>query len=201
MRLLSVFALLDLPTVFGGHTGYESGVPRREGGDDGAGIGMASIVAVLLLILVTVGILVSLNPAGARAKLRSLAPAALMVVILAAPLGLWAASSGGDERSLIVERATTRTGAPEFIVYLGEDDLNTLETTRGKRAIRVECRNRDGRVVLDERQKWPFITERGYDYPHVHQAASREQFQRADSCRLRGTRVRLEAEVEGPLTG
>ena len=108
---------------------------------------------------------------------------------------------GGDQKSLIVERATGMTGAPEFIVYLGEDDVNTLDTTNGKRAVRVECLGRDGKVVLDARQRWPFVNEPGYDYPHVHQAASPEQLQRAERCRLRGTRVRLEGDVEGPVSG
>ena len=35
----------------------------------------------------------------------------------------------------------------------------------------MECLGRDG-LVLGARQRWPFVTEPGYDYPHVHQAAS-----------------------------
>lgn len=203
MSLLSLFALLDLPTIFGGHT-YDTGSspPRESVGDDGeTGIGTPYVVAVLLLALVTVGLLAWLSPSKARAKLKPAAPAALMAVIIVAPLALWAGSSGGDEKSLLVERATGVTGAPEFIVYLGEDDLNTLDTTNGKRAVRVECLGRDGKVVLDARQRWPFVNEPGYDYPHVHQAASPEQLQRAERCRLRGTRVRLEGDVEGPVGG
>jgi hypothetical protein len=199
--LFSVFALLDLPTVLGGH-GYLPSSGREPRGDDGAGgIGMASIVAVLVLALVTVGLLVWLSPSSARAKLKALAPRALTVVIIAMPLMVWAASSGGDEKNLIVERATGLTGAPELLLSLADKDLNTLETTKGKRAVRVECLGREGQVVLHAEHRWPFISERGYDYPHAHQPAKAEQLQRADRCRLRGTRVRLEADVKGALTG
>lgn len=199
--LASVLSLLDLPTVFGGHT-YDIGAsPSREsGGDDGGGgIGTASIIAVLAVVLVTVGVLASLNPTSARRKARSAAPAALMVIVVAMPLVLWAASSGGVEQGLIVERSTDLPGGPELLVNLADKDLNKLQMTGGRRAVRVECLGRGGEVVLDARQRWPFIKEPGYDYPHVHQRATREQLVQAERCRLRGTRVRLEADVEGAL--
>jgi hypothetical protein len=198
--LASVLSLLDFPTLFGGHT-YDTGAspPRDSDGGGPGGIGTASIVAVLVVTLVTVGLLASLNPASARSKMRSAGPAALMGVAIATPLVLWAASSGGVEQSLIVERATGLTGAPELLVNLTDEDLNKLQTTRGRRAVRVECLGRGGKVVLDAKQRWPFINEPGYDYPHAHQRATRDQLVRADRCRLRGTRVRLEAEVEGAL--
>jgi hypothetical protein len=202
MQLL-LSALPDIPTFIGGH-GYDTGaLPPGEpgGGDDGGeGIGMASIVAVIGLSLATVAVLIWLDPSNARAKLKAVLPGAPIVVLIAAPLVVWAGSSEGDEKSLIVERATGRTGVPEFIVSLGDEELNRLQTTNGKRAVRVECLGREGQVVLTAKQRWPFIYERGYDYPHAHQAASREQLQQADRCRLRGTRVRLEADVKGALT-
>lgn len=201
MRLLaSVLSLLDFPTLFGGHT-YDTGAssPRDSDGGGPGGIGTVSIVAVLVVTLVTVGLLASLNPSSARSKVRSAGPAALMGVAIATPLVLWAASSGGVEQSLIVERATGLTGAPELLVNLTDEDLNKLQTTRGRRAVRVECLGRGGQVVLDAKQRWPFINEPGYDYPHVHQRATRDQLVRADRCRLRGTRIRLEADVEGAL--
>lgn len=162
---------------------------------------MGWVAAVLLLTVFTAGVLVSLDPSGARAKLKSVGPAAVMALVILAPLMLWAASpGGGDEPSLLVERATTRAGNPELIVYLGEDDLNTLRTTRGKKAVRLECVGRSGQLVLEARQRWPFLNERGFDYPHVHQPVSVRQVHRVDRCRVRGTRVRLEADVEGALT-
>jgi hypothetical protein len=124
-----------------------------------------------------------------------------MAVVILAPLILWAASSGGGAaESLLVERATSRAGTPELIVYLGDKDLNTLKTTKGRKAVRLECLGRRGQVVLEAEQRWPFINERGFDYPHVHQPATVAQLHRVDRCRLQGTSVRLEADVEGVLS-
>jgi hypothetical protein len=192
--------LLD-SLVLGGHSGYGTSLKESSGDDGGGGIGTAPIIIVVLLALVSVGLLVGLNPSSAKARLKRLAPGVLIAAIMATPLLLWAATSGGDEKSLIVERATGRTGAPEFIVSLAEEELNTLDTTHGRRTVRVECLGREGQVVLEAKKRWPFPNERGYDYPHRHQAASAEQLRRADRCRLKGTSVRLEADVEGSLTG
>jgi hypothetical protein len=212
---LFVSALLEFPIVFAGHegsiTGRRSPDDGSPGGDEG-GIGTFPIVAVILLAVITVGLLVWVSrqekaSTGAATSgalnLKAIAPVGFIAAIIATPLIVWAASSGGDdEKSFIVERSTSDTGAPEFILTLGEDDLNTLKTTNGKKAVRVECLGREGQVVLAARQRWPFRSkEPGYDYPHTHQLASRQQLQQADRCRLRGTRIRLEADVEGALTG
>jgi hypothetical protein len=208
-----VFTLLDSSLVLAGH-GYEfrsSPSGESSGDDSGGGLSMEWIVAVLLLALVTVAVLMWLNRRekgpgdedGARAlKLKSVAPVAFTVAVIATPLVLWTTSSGGDEKSLMVERWTSSiTNAPELLVSLGEDDLNARKTTSGSKTVRLQCRGRQGQPVLDAKQKWPFIKERGYEYPHAHQAASAEQVQRADRCRLSGIGVPLEAEVEGALTG
>ena len=207
------FTLLDSSLVLAGH-GYDfSGSAGTDsgGGDDGGGLSTTWIVAVVGLSLATVAVLVWVSrreqapgdePQGGSLKLGKLAPAAFTIALVAAPLIVWTASSGGDDaQSLMVERYTSVTGAPELLVSLGEDDLNTLEATDGKRTVRVTCRGRQGQAVLDASQKWPFVLEKGYEYPHAHQAASPEQVQRADRCRLLGTGVRLEADVEGSLTG
>ena len=121
---------------------------------------------------------------------------------LAAPLVLWTTASGGDDKPLMVERfKNVATDAPELLISLGDEELNKLTTTGGKASVRIECIGRQGQPVLTGRQKWPFIRERGYEYPHAHQAATPDQVQRADECRVRGTRVTLEADVEGALTG
>jgi hypothetical protein len=206
--------LLDSSLILAGHgdsiTGnYPTGGSTVD--DDGGGIGMASIVAVLCLALVAVGLLMWLSrrekepgdegPVRAR-QLRSVAPLTFIAAIIAAPLIVWTASSGGDDqKGLIVERWTNDKGAPELIVSLTEEELNTLRTTNGKRTVRLSCLGRQGQAVLDANPRWPFITEMGYEYPHVHQAATSEQVQRVDECRLRGARVSLEADVEGALTG
>jgi hypothetical protein len=203
MRVLAL--LLDVPFIEAGHQYDFRDVPPGEssGEGGGGGIGTVWIVAVGLLALVVVALFVSLNPSKAIARLKAVAPKALILVVIAVPLIAWAASSGGDEQqSLVVERWTNDAGAPELIIWLGEKDLNTLETTNGKRTVQVECVGRDGQVVLDAEQTWPFVdNEAGYDAPHAHQPASREQLQRADRCRLLGTRVQLETDVTGALTG
>jgi hypothetical protein len=194
---------IDLPAIFGGHTGYGTG-PSREpsgAGDDDGSIGAGTIIAVLALGIITVVLLYSLSSSATKAKMKSFAPLAVLVAIIVVPLLVWTTASGGDDKSLIVERSTSNTGAPELIVSL-EEDLNTLKTTNGKRAVRLECLDRDGEVVLDAEQRWPFRSrEKGYAYPHTHQRATLKQRQRANRCRLKGTRVQLETDVEGALTG
>jgi hypothetical protein len=194
---------LDFPAIFGGHSGYGTG-PSREpsGGEEERGIGTGTILLGIALATVTLGVLYSLSSSSTKAKLRTLAPLAALVLIIAMPLVVWAAFSGGDEDNFVVERSTSDGGKPELIVSLLEEELNTLETTNGRRIVRLECASRDGKVVLKARKRWPFRTlERGYDYPHTHQTTSLEQRQRADRCQLRGTTVHLETEVEGALTG
>jgi hypothetical protein len=208
MRVLTQFPLallldFDFPVIFGGHSGYGTG-PTREpsGGDDDGGIGTGTIVAVLVLAAVTVGMLWQFSSPSTKARVRTLAPLTALVLIIAMPLVVWAAFSGGDEDSLVVERYTTDSGKPELVISLVEKELNTLKTTNGRRVVRLECISDDGKVVLKARQRWPFRTlERGYDYPHAHQPTSLEQRRRADRCQLRGTTVHLESEVKGFLAG
>lgn len=199
-----LFELIDPPSLEAGHQYDFRDVPPGEssGGGEEGGIGTPWIIAVAVLALVAIAVLVSLNPSKAIARMKAVAPKALILVVIAVPLIAWAAFSTGDEQqSLSVERWTNDAGTPELIISLGAQDLNTLETTNGSRTVRLECVGRDGQVVLDAEQRWPFVDEEpGYDSPHAHQAASREQLQRADRCRLRGTRVPLEASVTGALT-
>lgn len=201
--LLHLLSALDLPTVIAGHSGYGTGPSRQPSGaadDGGGGLSTGVIVGVALFAVVTAAVLVSLSSPSTKAKLKTLAPLGVILLIVATPLAVWTSSSGGDAQTLIVQRATGQTGAPELIVYLADKELNTLETTGGKRAVRVECVD-GGRVVLAARHKWPFINEPGFDFPHVHQRASRQLVRRADSCRVLGTRIGLEADVEGRLSG
>jgi hypothetical protein len=208
MRRLLFFVASDfLTTVLAGH-GYDvGGSTRREsdGDDEIAGLSMTWIMAAGGLALVTAGLLVWTSPEArarlARVRWKAVAPKAVIVVIIAAPLVAWTATSGEDEKSpdLRVQRSTALTGAPELLVSLGEDDLNRPQTTGGKRAVRIVCVDRDRRVVLDVKKRWPFANELGYDYPHTHLVTSRAQVQRAQRCRVQGTRVRLEADVEGRL--
>jgi hypothetical protein len=200
--LLGFVVDLDLPLA--GH-GYDVGQDLRDaddiGDDPNGGIGAPWILAALFLTLVTGGVLVWLNP-SVLVRLRAVAPKALILVVIAAPLIAWTASSRSDEtvEDLTVERWEGINGIPELLVSLGDKALNSLETTNGKKVVRVECVDREGQVVLDAEQRWPFIYERGYEYAHTHQQATQEQLQRANRCRVLGARIRLEAAVKGALT-
>jgi hypothetical protein len=88
---------------------------------------------------------------------------------------------------------------PELLVSLGSQDLNGLDFTAGKRTVRIECRGRDGKVMLKANKRWPFVLEKGYDYPHAHQKASREQLLRVARCRVIGARSWMESVVKGVL--
>lgn len=204
IHLLDLLTGIELP--LGGH-GYDVGsqnIPDADdiGDDPNGGIGAPWILGALFLTLSAVGFLVWLDPSGAIAKLKAYGPKIVILLIIAAPLVAWTASSrdDGERRSLMVERWTRLDGVPELLVSLGDKAMNTLATTNGKKVVRVKCIDRDGEVVLDAKQKWPFIYERGYEYAHTHQPATREQLQRADRCRLLGARTRLEASVSGALT-
>jgi hypothetical protein len=197
--------LLDVITVLAGHTYDVGGTPRGEsrGAEGGGGLGTTTIVALAALALATVGLLVQLSSSAARAKLKTAAPLGLTAVIILAPLLAWAAASGGDDdvALLIVERSKDVKGAPEVLMSLTDDELNTLSSTNGRRIVRVQCLAADGEVVVDGQQPWPFVEERGFDAPHAHQPASRDELARTERCRVLGTRDPLEAEIRGPLPG
>jgi hypothetical protein len=200
--VLSTFLLDHLPTVLAGH-GYDVGGSSGGGsgggaGDEDGGIGTVWIVAAAALALVAVGLLVWLNPPKTT-RMRAIAPKALIAAIIAVPLIAWTAFSGGDDPDLIVERWIGVEGTPELLISLGDETLNTLETTNGQRVVRLECVGRDGRLVIDATKKWPFVDEPGYEYPHAHQPATREELLEADRCSVGETDATLEADVEGSL--
>ena len=194
---------VDFSWIVAGH-GYDVGSgPRPEGSeleDEDGGIGTQWILAVVVIGLIAAAALVALDPPGALRKLRTVGPKALILVLIAAPLVAWTASAGGDDDQLTVERAFGVDGKPELLVSLGDDELNTPAMANGKKVVRVECLGRDGKLVVASPHRWPFLEEEGFDDPHAHQPATRDDVQRADRCRLRGTREVLEAEVKGILS-
>jgi len=203
VRRLLFFVGLDFFTsILAGH-GLDVGSSSSrdsDGEDKIAGLTLPWILAAGSIGVVAAGVLLWLNP-DARRRARRVAPIGLIALIITAPLVAWTASAGEKEkpRDLRVQRETALTGAPELLVSLGEDDMNTLKTTSGKRSVRIVCVGRDGKVVMDRKKRWPFTNERGYDYPHVHLVATRGEVQRAQRCRIRGVRIPLEADVEGRL--
>ena len=131
-----------------------------------------------------------------KVDLRRYAPAIVIVVLVAAPLAIWAATSGGsgtgDEEGLIVERGVSLTGAPELVLSIA----GPAEVSSGASSVRVECMDKDGNVIVRGEQPWPFIEETGYPYPHVHQGDDPEKIEGSRRCRVLGTDKRLEAPVQ-----
>jgi hypothetical protein len=130
-----------------------------------------------------------------NAEVRRYAPVVVILVLVAAPLAIWAATSGGsdDERQgLIVERMLGLTGEPELVLSIA----GNAPETAGASTVEVVCTDVNGRSILKATQPWPFVEETGYPYPHVHQTASKEEVESARRCRVLGTNKRLEAPVQ-----
>ena len=128
--------------------------------------------------------------------LRRHTPVIVIVMLVAAPLAIWAATSGGsgdsNKQGLIAERSVGLTGAPELILSIA----GNVQVTTGASTVRVECTDKDGRVILKTTQPWPFIQEPGYPYLHVHLGDSPETIEGARRCRVLGTDAHLEAKVQ-----
>src|SRR5215212_8688659 len=99
--------------------------------------------------------------------LRRHMPVIVIVLLVAAPLAIWAATSGGSgsntKQGLIAERSVSLTGAPEIILSIAGD----VQVTSGASTVKVKCKDNDGNVIIDTTQPWPFIEEPGYPYAHV----------------------------------
>lgn len=201
MSELLLWALeLELPLA--GH-GYQLGEQfggERDRADGPDGLSMPYVLGVLLLVVATCAILVWLNP-SLLTRIRGVAPKALILIIIAAPLIGWTLASRVNEKvePLVVEQWTNAQGVPELLISLGGEKLNRLDFTAGKRVVHIECYARNGTLVIAADQKWPFVFDKGYDYPHAHQKASREELVRVNRCRVIGARSRLEAVVKGVL--
>jgi hypothetical protein len=129
--------------------------------------------------------------------LRRYGPVIVILVLVGAPLAVWAATSGGsdseEKKGLIVERNVSLTGAPELVISIAGGGV---EVTNAADSVRIECVDKDGKVIVKGTQPWPFIEEPGYPYPHAHQSGSPEKIQGARRCRVLGTNTRLEAPVQ-----
>jgi hypothetical protein len=127
--------------------------------------------------------------------LRRYAPVVVILVLVAAPLAVWAATSGGsdeEKQGLIAERSVGLTGEPELVLSI----VGEAQVTSGASSVRIECTDKDGKVIVKGTQPWPFVEEPGYPYAHVHQSDSPEKIEGARRCRVLGTDTRLEAKVQ-----
>ena len=186
-----------------GHTGYNPGnvPPGDSGGDGGPGGGLgAPWIFAARSRAGRRAALVWLSPGSTRTRLRALAPKVLILVHCRAARRVGGCVPEGrprEARRRALGQPRRRGPADRLSHRRGHEHARDDRRTQGRP---LECFDRDGQIVLDAAQRWPFrVNEAGYDYPHVHQTATREQLQQADRCELRGTRVRLEAEVKGVL--
>ena len=118
-----------------------------------------------------------------------LAAGSLLLVLLG--------GGGGDQAAeLTVERLAGAGGVDELVVSVPEA-LNTPSVAKGRATVGLRCRDAGGRVVLETRLRWPFVSnEAGFGLPHQHQPLRPEHVQSITDCRLTGTSV----ELSGKLT-
>lgn len=131
---------------------------------------------------------------------KTIGPAAAVLAIMVVPLLVWSASTGDegdDDAALTVELPPPfERGDPLLTVTVAER-LNKPETARNGRTVKLECLDGSGNVVAQTEQPWPFpAEEQGYG-PHAHQLVPGDKIGSVERCRLRGTKVPLEAEVTG----
>jgi hypothetical protein len=132
-----------------------------------------------------------------KLDLRRYGPVIVILALVAVPLAIWAATSGGsggkEKQGLLVERSVSLTGAPELVISIVGGGV---EVTNPTESVRIECMDKDGNVIVKGTQPWPFVEEPGYPYAHVHQSDSPEKIQGARRCRVLGTNTVLEAPVK-----
>jgi hypothetical protein len=124
------------------------------------------------------------------------APLILVVALVVTPLAIWAATSGGSKKNddpLLVERSVGLQGEPELLLSLTAKDV---EVTNASSSVQVECKNATGKVIITSSQPWPFVSEPGYNLPHIHQAAESNEIEQARTCAVLGTNKKLEAQVK-----
>ena len=138
---------------------------------------------------------------------RRMAAAALLAVGAALPIA--ACGSQGDDPGAEAKTATEAKADPllrvdategpkgtELIVYVLDPAVNTTETAQGKRKVTLRCLDKGRKVLVKERQPWPFTdTDNGLTDAHVHQRVPRAKATQVSRCELEGTRGPLAAEV------
>lgn len=131
----------------------------------------------------------------------ALAAATALVIVVAAGSG----DEGRSERplrvqhaTLTLERAQHPAGYEELVVSLPDERLNTPATTGGATSVLLTCVDRQDRVTIRRRHRWPLLVEAGYP-PHVHQPASPEVLDGLGSCRLTGRGIDFAGRVTGRL--
>lgn len=141
---------------------------------------------------------------------RALLAAAVLVVAVVAGVVLLTVADGDSDgegegpprpvrAALTLEQfARLDSGEPELLVSLATPQLNTLETTGGKRVVLLRCTDGAGATIVRRPTEWPLQEEAGF-LPHIHQPASREQLDGIRGCALTGPGIDFEGRVAGRL--
>ena len=133
-----------------------------------------------------------------EAAARTRLVAAGVILAVAVPLGVVAAASsgGGDEPADTGMRVERSTELPEMLIFLDDGEVNTPERTNGRRSVTVECVDGDGLVLASQDEAWPMTqTDAGAFSPHAHLPVNPARIGEVESCRLRGTKPLLQADV------
>jgi hypothetical protein len=125
---------------------------------------------------------------------KTLLPALAILALIVVPVLIWAATSGGSGNELRIDQGVNVYGSPEIVVNVPKK-LNTPAEANNATSVRLTCVDSGGSTVLATTQVWPFITEPGYPLPHIHQPVTPAQMQQIATCRVEGTKTKL----EGPL--
>jgi hypothetical protein len=131
---------------------------------------------------------------GRHLDRKVILPAAAILAVIAVPILIWAATSGGSGDKLRIDEGVSVYGEPEIVVNVPKK-LNTPAEANNSTSVRLICVDADGKTVLATGQNWPFITEPGYPYPHIHQPVTPAQLQAIAKCRLEGTKTKLEGNL------
>jgi len=131
---------------------------------------------------------------GLRLDRKTALPTLAILALIVVPVLIWAATSGGSGDQLRIDQGVSVYGGPEIVVNVPKK-LNTPAEASNSTSVRLTCVDSGGGTVLATNWDWPFINEPGYPLPHIHQPVTPAQMQRIATCRIDGTKTKL----EGPL--
>jgi hypothetical protein len=131
---------------------------------------------------------------GLRLDSKTIVPALAILALIAVPILIWGATSGGSADKLRIDQGVSVYGEPEIVVNV-PTKLNTPAEAKNAPNVRLVCVDGAGKTVLANNQDWPFINEPGYPYPHIHQPVTPKQLQAIAKCRLEGTKTKLSGNL------
>src|SRR5688572_16831355 len=125
-----------------------------------------------------------------EAAARTRVVALVVLLVVSVPLVFVAlAGSGGDDEEGAELRVERSTEAPEMLIFITEESANTPGRAGGRRSVRVECLDEDGRVIASQDDPWPMTETDGNRLsPHAHVPVSPDRIGEIASCRLSGTK-------------